>query len=154
MFQVDTDNNRKIVKNFENSWAAPKQILTLICQANLLSNPNVNPKNEVASIKNVYASKLKLPVVFQKQKLKLCICVWTFVTWLRALESTLPFKIAYRSSWETVRLSKMLYDNTILIVPQSGRSIMLPKFPAALSFLNLLEPPSLFGEYLIFFLWF
>ena len=29
--------------------------------------------------------------------------------------------------------------------------LLLPKFPAALSFLNLLEAPSLFGEYFIFF---
>ena len=56
--------------------------------------------------KNVYASKLKLPVVFQKKKLKLCNCVWTFVTWRRAHESTLHFKIAYRNSWETAQSFK------------------------------------------------
>ena len=101
--------------------------------------------------KNVYASKPNFPVVFQKKKLKLCICVWTSMTWLRALESTLPFKTAYRNSWETAQLSKMLCGNAPLVVQQFGHSIVLPKFPAALSFLNLLEPPSLFGEYLVFF---
>ena len=122
--------------------------------------------------KNVCASKPNFPVVFQKKKLKLCICVWTSMTWLRALESTLPFKTASRNSWETAQLSKMLCDNDPLVVQQFGHSIVLPKFPAALSFqqfghsivlpkfpaalsfLNLLEPPSLFGEYLTFFLWF
>ena len=100
----------------------------------------------------MYASKLKLPVVFQKKKLKLCICVWISMTWLRAPESTLPFKIAYHNSWETAQLSKILCDNAPLIVQQFGHSIVLPKFPAALSFFNLLEASSLFGEYLIFFL--
>ena len=48
------------------------------------------------------------------------------------------------------QLSKMLCDNVPLTVQQFGHNIMLPKFPAALSFLNLLESPSLFGEYLNF----
>ena len=44
----------------------------------------------------------------------------------------------------------MLCDNAPLTVQQLGHNIVSPKFPAALSFLNLLEDPSLFGEYLIF----
>ena len=62
----------------------------------------------------MYTSKLKLPVVFQKKKLRLCICVWTSMTWLRALESTLPFKIASWNSWETAQLPAMLCDNAPL----------------------------------------
>ena len=46
--------------------------------------------------------------------------------------------------------SKMLCDNAPVTVQQSGHNIVSPKFPAALSFLNLLEAPPLFGEYLIF----
>ena len=44
----------------------------------------------------------------------------------------------------------MLCDNVPLTVQQFGHNIMLPKFPAALSFFDLLESPSLFGEYLNF----
>ena len=73
------------------------------------------------------------------------------MTWLRALESTHPFKTASRNSWETVQLSKMLCGNVPLTVQQFGHSILSPNFPAALSFLNLLKAPFLFGEYFIFF---
>ena len=45
----------------------------------------------------------------------------------------------------------MLCDDPPLTVQQVEHNIVLPKFPAALSFLNLLEAPSLFEEYLIFF---
>ena len=86
-----------------------------------------------------------------KKNMELCVCVWTSMTWLRALESNLLFKIAPRNSWETAQLSKMLCNNASLTVQQFGLDIVSPKFPAALSFLNLLEAPSLFGEYLIFF---
>ena len=46
----------------------------------------------------------------------------------------------------------MLCDNASLTVQQFGHNIVSPKFPAALSFLNLLEAPSIFGEYFFFFL--
>ena len=81
-----------------------------------------------------------------KKKLKLCICVWTSMTWLRALESTLLFKIASRNSWETAQLSKMLCDNAPLTVQQLGHDIVSSEFPATLSFFNLLEAPSRFRE--------
>ena len=90
----------------------------------------------------------------KKKKLKLCICVWTSMTWLWALKSTLPFKIAFCNSWETAQLSKRFWDNAPLTVQQFGHKIVSPKFSARLSFLNLLEVPSRFGEYLIFFWWF
>ena len=45
----------------------------------------------------------------------------------------------------------MLCDNAPLTVQQVELNIVSPMFPAALSFLNLLEAPSLFEEYLIFF---
>ena len=45
--------------------------------------------------------KTKTPSFISQQKLKLWICVWASMTWLWALESTLPFKIASRNSWET-----------------------------------------------------
>ena len=73
------------------------------------------------------------------------------MTWLQALESTLSFKIESRNSWETDQLSKMLCDNAPLTVQQVELNIVSPMFPAALSLLNLLEAPSLFEEYLIFF---
>ena len=73
---------------------------------------------------------------------------------LWAFESTLPFKTAFHNSWETAQLPKMLCDNSPLTVQQFGYNIVSPKFPAAFSFLNLLEAPSLFGDYFIFFLWF
>ena len=94
--------------------------------------------------------KTKTPSCILKKKLKLCIYVWTSMTWLQALESTLLFKTASRNSWETAQLSKMLCDNAPLTVQQFGHNIVSPKFPAALSFLNLLEAPYLFGEYFIF----
>ena len=87
--------------------------------------------------------KTKTPSCIPKNKLKLCICVWTSMTWFGALESTLPFKTASDNSWETAWLSKILCDNAPLAVQQFAS----PKFPAAWSFLNLLEAPSLFGEY-------
>ena len=77
-----------------------------------------------------------------KRKLKLCICVWTSMTWLRALESTLLFKIASRNSWETAQLSKMLRDSAPLTVQQFGHDIVSPEFLATLSFLNLPEAGS------------
>ena len=45
--------------------------------------------------------KIKTPSFIPKKKLTLCICVWTSMTWLQALKSTLPFKIASCNSWET-----------------------------------------------------
>ena len=45
----------------------------------------------------------------------------------------------------------MLCDDAPLTVQQVEHNIVSPKFPAALSFLNQLEAPSLFEEYLIFF---
>ena len=45
----------------------------------------------------------------------------------------------------------MLCDNAPLTVQQFGHNIESPKFPAVLSFLNLHEAPSHFGEYFIFF---
>ena len=84
--------------------------------------------------------KTKTPsCIPKKKKLKICICVWISRTWLRALESTLPFKTASNNSWETDMLFKMLCDNTPLTVQQFGHNIVSPKFDAALSFLNLLE---------------
>ena len=48
------------------------------------------------------------------------------------------------------QLSKMICDDAFLTVQQFGNNIVLPRFPATLSFLKVLEVPSLFGEYLIF----
>ena len=45
----------------------------------------------------------------------------------------------------------MLCDNAPLTVQQFGHNIMPSKFPAALSFFNLLEAPSLFGQYFFFY---
>ena len=75
----------------------------------------------------------------------LCVCIC-------AIESTLPFKIASYNSRETAQLSKTICSNAPLRVQQFGHNIVSPKFPASLPFLNLLEAPSLFGEYFIIFL--
>ena len=56
--------------------------------------------------------KTKTPSCIPKKKLKLCICVWTSMTWLRALESTLPFKTASCNSWETAQL-----DGLVMLCP-------------------------------------
>ena len=53
-----------------------------------------------------------------KKKLKLCICVWTSMNWLQALESTHPFITASGNSLETDQLSQMVYDNAPLTVQQ------------------------------------
>ena len=98
--------------------------------------------------------RLKILSCIPKIKLKLCICTGTPMTWRRALESTLPVKIASCNCWETAQLSKMLCDDAPLTVQQFEHNIVSSKFPVALSILNLLETPSLFGDYLIVFLWF
>ena len=74
------------------------------------------------------------------------------MTWPRSLKSLLLFKIPSRNSSDTTQLSKMFCDYAPLTVQQFRHNFVSPKFPAALFFLNLLETPSLFGEYLIFFL--
>ena len=45
----------------------------------------------------------------------------------------------------------MVCDYAPLTVQQFRHNSVSPKFPAALFFLNMLESPSLFEEYLIFF---
>ena len=97
---------------------------------------------------------LKTPSCIPKKQKR----YWNFAfafeqLWPRTLESTLPFNVPFRNSWETTQLSKMLCDDASLTDQQFGHNIVSPKFPAALSFLNLLEAPSLFGEY-FFLLWF
>ena len=94
------------------------------------------------------------PSCIQKKKLKLCFCVWTRMTWPRISESTFPSKISSHNSWKTAQLSKMLFNNVPLTVQRFERNALSPEFPVAVSSLNLLEAPSLFREYLIFFLWF
>ena len=51
--------------------------------------------------------KTKTPSCIPKKKLKLCICVWTPMTWPRISESTFPSKIPFHNSWKTAQLSKM-----------------------------------------------
>ena len=94
------------------------------------------------------------PSCIQKKKLKLCFCVWTRMTWPRISESTFPSKISSHNSWKTAQLSKMLCNNVPLTVQWLERNALSPEFPGTVSPLNLLEAPSLFREYLIFFLWF
>ena len=79
--------------------------------------------------------KIKTTSCIPKKKLKLGICVWESMTWLWALESTFPFKTAFRNFFETGQLSKMLCDNATLAVQQFGLNIVSPKFSAALFFL-------------------
>ena len=56
--------------------------------------------------------KTKTPSFTPKKKLKLCICVWTSMTWLRALESTHPFKIAFKTNYDNYKLGdeKLKHD--------------------------------------------
>ena len=69
--------------------------------------------------------KTKTPNCIPQKKLKLCICVWTPMIWPRTLESTFPFKILSRNSWETTQLSKMLCDDAHLTVQQFEHNISL-----------------------------
>ena len=85
--------------------------------------------------------KTKTPSCIPKKKLKIYTWVWTSTTWVQALESTLPFKIASRNFWETAQLSKMLCDNAPF-----EHDTVSAKFYAVLSFLSLMETPSLFRE--------
>ena len=64
-----------------------------------------------------------------KTKLRLCcIYIWTSMTWHRALETTLLFKIAFRNSWETAQLSKMLCDNLLWQFNNLGMILCLQSF--------------------------
>ena len=98
-----------------------------------------------------YVSKLKLPVVFQKRNWNFAFAFEHLWLELELLNLLFPLKLHSRNSWETAHLSKMLCDNDPLTVQKFGQNIMPSKFPAALSFLNLLEAPSLFGEHFFFF---
>ena len=82
--------------------------------------------------------KTKISSCIPKNTLKLCTCIWTSMAWPRAPESTLPFKIASYNCRETAQLSKMFCDDSPLTVQEFGFNIVSPKFPSALSFLNLL----------------
>ena len=95
--------------------------------------------------------KLNFQLYLKKETETLHLRLTWPATWSRALESTLPFKIPFRNSWDTNQLSKMLCDYNPLTVQQFRHNIVSPKFPAALFFLNLLEAPSVFEECLIFF---
>ena len=99
------------------------------------------------------ASTKTTPSCFQK-KLRLCFYIWTFMTWPRISESTFPSKVSSHNSWKTAQLSKMVCNNVPLTVQRFEHNALLPEFPGPVSFPNLLETPSLFREYLIFFQWF
>ena len=78
----------------------------------------------------------------------LCLNPYDLTSW--TLESTLPFKIPFRNFWETTQLSKMLCDYASLAVKQFEHNIVSTKYSAVLYLFNVLEGPSLVGEYLIF----
>ena len=85
------------------------------------------------------------PSCIQKNKLKLWFCVWTRMTWPQISESTHPKSLerqfnylkwlATMPLWHSNNLSTMLCHQSFLVQ-------------------YLLEPLSLFREYLIVFLWF
>ena len=59
------------------------------------------------------------------------------------------------NSWKTAQLSKMVRNNVPLTIQWFEHNALSPEFSGAVSSRNLLEAPSLFREYLIFFfLWF
>ena len=64
--------------------------------------------------------KTKTLSCIPKNNLKLCICVWASMAWLRALEIILLFKFASHNSWETAQLSKMLCLNAPLTLHNLG----------------------------------
>ena len=72
--------------------------------------------------------KTKIPSCISKNKLKICICIWTPMTWPQAIESTLPCKIASHNCWETAQLSKMFYDDAPLTVQQFGHNMCHQRF--------------------------
>ena len=96
----------------------------------------------------------KIPSYIPKKKLKLCICIWTPMTWPQVSESAFHPKIPSHSSWKTAQLSKMLCNNVPLITQRFEHNVLLPLFPGVVSSLNLLRALSLFREYLISVLWF
>ena len=98
--------------------------------------------------------KVKTPSYIPKKKLQLCICVWTPMTWPRISEFTFPSKIPSRNSWKIVQLSKMLCNNIPLITQRFNHHVLLLEFPGVVPSLNLSKVPSVFREYLIFFLLF
>ena len=61
-----------------------------------------------------YALSVHLKTKAPKEKLKLCICVWTPMTWPRTSESTFLSKILPHSSWKTTQSFKMLWNNAPL----------------------------------------
>ena len=85
-----------------------------------------------------YASKVKLPVVFQKKKkVKLCIYIWESKAWLRALESTYLRQLNYQKCCVTMPL----WQSSNLVIILCHQSFLLH----CLSY--LLGAPSFFGEY-------
>ena len=86
----------------------------------------------------------------KKNKSKLCLCVWTRITWPWISESTFSSKISVHNSWKASQLSKMVCNNAPLTVQLFEHNTLPPEFPGALSSLNLLETTSLLREYLIF----
>ena len=88
------------------------------------------------------------PSCIQKNKLKLCFCVWTRMTWPRISKSTFPSKISSHNSWKTAQLSKMLCNNVPLTVQRFEHNALSTEFPGAVCSLNLLEASCLFREYL------
>ena len=93
------------------------------------------------------------PSFIQKKKLKLCFCVWTCMTWPWISESTFPSKTLSHNYLKAAQLSKTLCNDVPLTVQQLEHNALSPGFPGTVSSLNLFEAPSLFSQYLIFFLW-
>ena len=69
-----------------------------------------------------YASKVKLPVVFQKKKkVKLCIYIWESKAWLRALESTYLRQLNYQKCCVTMPL----WQSSNLVIILCHQSFLL-----------------------------
>ena len=92
----------------------------------------------------------KPPSCIQEKKLKVRFCVWTRMSWPRISECTFSSKISH-NSWKTAQLSKMLWNDVPPTVQWFESKALSPEFPGNVSSLSLLEAPSLFREYLIFF---
>ena len=98
------------------------------------------------------------PSCIQKERLKLCFCVWKRMTWSWISESTFPPKMLSHNSWKTAQLSKMLCNDVPLTVQRFEHntlsseipgSVLSSEIPGAVSSPNLIETASLFREYLI-----
>ena len=97
--------------------------------------------------------KTKTPSRIPEKESKLCICVWTPMTWPRISESNFRSKIPSHNSWKRTELSKLFCNNNVPLVAQRFEHNVLPQdFPGAVSSCNLLKTPYRVFDFFLRFL--